>query len=186
MNAGLQLTLTDLMRDKMFSLLLLLGVALSEFLKSQLESASASGGSAVALLELTLICCAVGYVLRAVDALSDQFSAIVERAAISPSWSPRKAGLARGSGCLLRILRAGLRIAIAVLVLAISGIALSVVLRTLGIELLDGDSNFTRWAVPLPVESVIFVTAVAALIVGAWFVRGISYLVQARWQTILR
>ena len=169
----------------MLSLVLLLGVALSEYLKSQLASTSTPGGNAVVLLELTLICCAFGYVLRTVDALSGQLSVVMERAAISASWSRRKAGMARGSGWLLRILRAVLRIAIAVLVLAIFGIALSVVLRPLGIEILDSPSNLTRRAVPLPIESVIFITVVVILIAGAWFVRGISYLLQARWQAIL-
>ena len=184
MRTRARLTLSDLMRDKLFSLMLLLGAGLSEYLKSQLADTSTSDGNAVALVELALICFAAICLLRAADVLADQLSAIIVHAAIASSQSRGNARLAWGAGWLLRILGAVLRIAIAALVITISGIVISAVLGALGVELPHGLSNAAGAITPL-IESAVFIAVVVGLIVGAWLVRGISYLLQARCQTSL-
>ena len=182
MTAEPRLTLQDLIRDKVLSVTLLLGVLLSEHLKSRLASPA---GSAIALLELALICVAAVYLLRATNVLAAQLAVLVEHHAISGSRSRATARLASGSACLLVFLRAVLRVVLAVLVLAIPVLALFTVLAFLGSPLTDGSWKPQGWPILLPVQSVITITAVAGLVVGTWLVRGISYLLQARCQAIL-
>jgi hypothetical protein len=185
MSAGLRLTLADLIRDKVFSLTLLLGVTVSEYLKGQLPGASTPEGSGVALLEMALIGCAVGYLLRATKVLALQVSIVTEHGAISGSWSRWTARFLSGSTWVLRSLRTVLWAALAALVLTTLGIVLSTALGALGIDLFDDSTSAARSMISLPIESAILIATVVSLIVGTWLVRGTSYLLQARCQTIL-
>jgi hypothetical protein len=181
MSAGPRLTLQDFVRDKVISLTMLLGVTLSAYLKSQLAS---SGGSGMALLELALICVAVIYLLRATNVLAAQVAIVIEHGANSGMWSRATARLAQAGACLLQILRAALRVAVAVLMIAIPVLVLFAVLTFLDSLLLDNPWRPRSWPVLLPFESAIAIAAVVGLIVGTWFIRGISYLLQARCHTM--